>query len=117
MSMTCKIATDIAELYYEGLVSPETARAVRRHLGGCKNCRNYYHQYEAIRKNSVRPAIHILPDEEITETEKRLYINLSEKLRRRRFWNLVGTSAAIGAGSVMLTVGLLLTCKKVHSPE
>ncbi len=112
MSMNCKIAADIAELYYEGLLSPETRKAVRRHLGGCQHCRDYYRQYEMLRKQHTSPVMQILPEDEISETEKRLYVNISEKLRRRRFWNIVGTSAAIGAGSVMLTIGLLLTYHK-----
>jgi len=117
MSMNCKVVTDIAELYYEGLLSPETHKAVHRHLGGCRNCRNYYQQYASIRKQNSKPTFRILPEEEISETEKRLYTSLSEKLRKRRFWNIVGTSAAIGAGSVMLTIGLLLTHKKADSAE
>lgn len=117
MSMNCKVVTDVAELYYEGLLSPETHKAVHQHLGGCRNCRNYYRQYANIRKQKSKPVLQILPDEEISETEKRLYTSLSEKLRKRRFWNIVGTSAAIGAGSVMLTIGLLLTYKKENSAE
>ncbi len=118
MSMNCKIVTDIAELYYEGLLSPETRKAVRRHLGGCQHCREYYRQYERLRKTSKHSALQPMPEDEISETEKRLYVNISEKLRRRRFWNIVGTSAAIGAGSVMLTIGLLLTYhKNGHSAE
>ncbi|MBR0485783.1 MAG: zf-HC2 domain-containing protein [Oscillospiraceae bacterium] len=117
MSMNCKVVTDIAELYYDGSLSPETHKAVHQHLGGCRNCRNYYRQYATIRKQKSKPAFSLLPDEEISETEKRLYTSLSEKLRKRRFWNIVGTSAAIGAGSVMLTIGLLLTYKKENSEE
>jgi len=117
MSMNCKVVTDIAELYYEGLLSPETHKAVHQHLRGCQNCRNYYRQYAAIRKQKSKPEFRILPDEEISETEKRMYTSLSEKLRKRRFWNIVGTSAAIGAGSVMLTIGLLLTRKEKNETQ
>jgi len=109
MNMNCKMVTDIAELYYDNSLSPETKKAIRSHLRGCQNCRKYYHQYQTIRKQHSRPVLEILPEEEISETEKRLYTSLSQKLRRRRFWNIVGTSAAIGAGSVMLTIGLFLT--------
>jgi len=112
MSMNCKTVTDIAELYFEGLLSPETKKAVHNHLAGCQNCRNYYQQYNKLRKQKPIPVLQILPDTDISETEKRLYANISQKLRRRRLWNIIGTSAAIGAGSVMLTIGLLLTHKK-----
>ncbi|MBR1529940.1 MAG: zf-HC2 domain-containing protein [Oscillospiraceae bacterium] len=118
MNMNCKMVTDIAELYYDNSLSPETKKAIRSHLRGCRNCREYYRQYQAIRKQHSKPVLKLLPEDEIYETEKRLYTSLSEKLRRRRFWNIVGTSAAIGAGSVMLTIGLLLTHnQKDHTVE
>ena len=65
MSMNCKIAADIAELYYEGLLSPETRKAVRRHLGGCQHCRDYYRQYEMLRKQHTSPVMQILPEDEL----------------------------------------------------
>jgi len=108
MRMTCKIVTDFAELYLAGLVSEETARAIHTHLGGCPNCRKYYQAYQKMLKHNAKTTIRIEPDD-ISEAEERSYLNLSQKLRRRRFWEIVGTSAAIGAGSVMLTVGLMLT--------
>ena len=49
MNMNCKMVTDIAELYYDNSLSPETKKAIRSHLRGCQNCRNYYRQYQAIR--------------------------------------------------------------------
>lgn len=116
MSMNCKMITDIAELYFDHSLSPETSQALRKHLGGCPNCRNYYRQYEKSRKSHILPVLSILPDDDVSEIEKRLYLNISQKLRRRRFWNIIGTSAAIGAGSVMLTIGLFLSHKK-DSPE
>lgn len=112
MNMTCNFAKDLAELYHENLVSPETAEAIRSHLKTCTRCRNYYHEYQTIRAKSATPVVQILPDEEdISGTEERLCVNLSKRLRRRRFWGMVGTSAVIGAGSVMLTIGLFLTYK------
>ncbi len=112
MNMNCKLVTDIAEMYYEKTLSPEARTAIRSHLRGCRNCQAYYRQYAAVRKQHTRQESPVLPESDLTEMEKRAYLHLSEKLRRRRFWNIVGTSAAIGAGSVMLTIGLLLTHKK-----
>ena len=112
MSMNCKTVTDIAELYYDKSLSPETCQAIKRHLAGCQKCRNYYKQCQKLRKQKTIPVLPILPDADISEIEDRLYLNLSEKLRKRRLWSIIGTSAAIGAGSVMLTIGLLLTHKK-----
>ncbi len=115
MNMTCEIVRDFAELYYERLVQPETAKAIRIHLGGCRNCRNYYQECKALRKQKAKPSVKIFSDSDLHETEQRLYLNLSEKLRKRRFWEIVGTSAALGAGSVMLTIGLFLTHKENHT--
>ncbi|MDE6003837.1 MAG: zf-HC2 domain-containing protein [Oscillospiraceae bacterium] len=112
MNITCNFVTDFVELYHENLVSPETALAIRSHLKTCTNCRNYYREYQIIKNRKSAPAVNILlNNEDISETEERLCANLSKRLRRRRFLELVGTSAVIGAGSVMLTIGLFLTFK------
>ena len=115
MNITCNFVTDFVELYYENLVSPETALAIRSHLKTCTNCRNYYHEYQIIKNQKSTPIVKKLPDEDIFGTEERLCANLSKRLRRRRFWGIVGTSAVIGAGSVMLTIGLFLTYKRSNS--
>lgn len=116
MNITCNFVTDFVELYYENLVSPETALAIRSHLKTCTHCRNYYHDYQTIKNKKSSPAVNISDlEEDMTGTEERLCANLSKRLRRRRFWGLVGTSAVIGAGSVMLTIGLFLTYKRNNS--
>lgn len=124
MNMTCNFAKDLAELYHENLVSPETADAIRSHLKTCADCRNYYREFRALQKHGSADMAQIFrenrenqeffsnPDcSDLSETEKRLCEKLSRRLRRRRFWGMVGTSAVVGAGSVMLAVGLLLTYK------
>ncbi|MDE5767816.1 MAG: zf-HC2 domain-containing protein [Oscillospiraceae bacterium] len=122
MNMTCNFAKDLAELYHENLVSPETADAIRSHLKTCADCRKYYREFRALQNQKSMDKIQIfseknpecLPNPEfsdLSETEKRLCETLSRRLRRRRFWGMVGTSAVIGAGSVMLTIGLFLTYK------
>lgn len=116
MNITCNFVTDFVELYHENLVSPETALAIRSHLKTCTNCRNYYHEYQNIKNYKSSPAVNVLDlDDDISVTEERLCANLSKRLRRRRFWGIVGTSAVIGAGSVMLTIGLFLTFKHSDS--
>ncbi|MDE6088868.1 MAG: zf-HC2 domain-containing protein [Oscillospiraceae bacterium] len=121
MNMTCNFAKDLAELYHENLVSPETADAIRSHLKTCTQCRKYYREFQALQKHKSADKIQIFPEKipeqlppdcsDLSETEKRLCETLSRRLRRRRFWGMVGTSAVIGAGSVMLTIGLFLTYK------
>lgn len=110
MNMTCKIAMDLAELYHAKLVSEESAQAIRAHLKGCENCRKYYKEYETLRRR--KPSLPtICPAEDIAGTEARLYASLSKKLRRRRLFGIVGTSAAIGAGTIMLAAGLIMLSK------
>lgn len=122
MNITCNFARDLAELYHENLVSPETADAIRAHLKTCPQCRNYYREFQNLQKRRSQDSPDIsgipgfrdfpdLPDSDLSETEQRLCESLSRRLRRRRFWGMVGTSAVVGAGSVMLAVGLLLTYK------
>lgn len=120
MNMTCNFARDLAELYHENLVSPETADAIRSHLKTCTQCRNYYREYQALSDKKPAPAVRIFPgggfsdpdiSGDLSATEEQLCASLSRRLRRRRFWGMVGTSAVVGAGSVMLAVGLLLTHK------
>ncbi|MDE6731123.1 MAG: zf-HC2 domain-containing protein [Oscillospiraceae bacterium] len=115
MNMTCNFAKDLAELYHENLVSPETADAIRSHLKTCTDCRKYYREFRALQGQK---SVDVIPERlknpgfsDLSETEKRLCETLSRRLRRRRFWGMVGTSAVVGAGSVMLAVGLLLTYK------
>ena len=109
MSMNCKVAMDLAELYKAELVSPETASEIRAHLKTCPSCRRYYREYDLIGKK-VRvfaPGF----DEDLEGTENRMYLDLSKRLAHRRVLQIVGTSAAIGAGTIMLAVGILLMTK------
>lgn len=112
MNMTCKIAMDLAELYHAKVVSAESARTIREHLKGCSACRQYYKEFEAVRQH--RTAMRRLPAENLESTEERLYISLSRKLRRRRFFEIAGTSAAIGAGTIMLAAGIIMLSKSGH---
>ena len=115
MNMSCKIAVDLAELYYEGLLSPETEKAIKTHLGGCPECRAYYQNLKAVRKRKIALPETQFSGDDISETEQRLYLNLSKKMRKRRLWEIIGTSAAIGGGSVMLIIGLLLTRQRKNN--
>lgn len=109
MSMNCKIAMDLAELYKADLVSPETAAAIRAHLKTCPDCRKYYREYDLIGGKEHAAALGF--DEDLSGTENRMYLNLSKRLAHRRILQIVGTSAAIGAGTIMLAVGILLMTK------
>ena len=107
----CGVIRDLAELYKERLVSPETEKAVGTHLKTCSACRKYYQDYDAaMREAPQKPApMH----ESMAGTELRLWQNLSEKMRRRRTVQIIGTGAVIGAGSIMLAVGLIMMSKSM----
>ncbi len=111
MNMTCEIVKDLVELYQEKIVSKESAEAIRTHLKGCPECRRYYHDYNVARNTEMAVCSPAAMGGSMSGTQARLYEQLSRKLRRRRFLQIAGTSAAIGAGSIMLAVGILLTCK------
>ena len=110
MNMTCKVAMDLAELYKADLVSEESAVAIRAHLKTCPDCRRYYREYDMHESHKVQPLFDF--DEDLSGMETRLYRDLSRRLAHRRVLEIVGTSAAIGAGTIMLAIGILMMTKK-----
>ncbi len=111
MNMTCDVVRDLAELYQEELVSEESRREIRAHLAECNRCRHYYKAYEAL--NKLDEPLHRA--EQIEDAEARSYEVISRRLRRRRMIQIAGTGAAVGAGSIMLVVGLILLSKSTAS--
>lgn len=109
MSMNCRIVQELAELYQENIVSRESAEAIREHLKSCAECRRYYREYDAVERAEV--AVHYPPTQEMSAAQERMYGELSRKLRRRHLLRVIGVSSAIGAGSIMLAVGILLAMK------
>lgn len=109
--MNCKVVQDLAELYAERLVSAETAQAIREHLKTCPDCRQYY-------RSQKRPGVSVsktllmtgCSHANIPSAEKE-YRALSNRLWKRHLWQIIGTSAALGAGSVMLAIGIVMTCR------
>ncbi len=106
MNMTCENVKNLADLYHEKIVSRESLQAIRTHLVECAECRSYYKAYADLKKAGMEHGT-----QNLSATQAKMYEELSKKLRRRRCLRIVGTSAAIGAGSIMLAVGILLTCK------
>lgn len=107
--MNCKIIQDLAELYMEQLVSPESVQAVREHLKTCPDCRKYYRSLSR-EKSCAFSGLLPMPRCGVPSAEKQ-YTALSRRLRRRHFLEIAGTSAALGAGSVMLVIGIVMTCR------
>ncbi len=114
MNITCEVARDMAELYKADLlINKESVQQIRSHLKTCPACRAYYKAYdkhttEQSRKNP-------LPDsEDMDEMQKRTYATLAKKMNQHRIMEIIGTSAAIGAGSIMLIIGLVMTSKSLH---
>ena len=111
MNMNCKIAMDLTELYKSDVVSEETAKAIREHLKTCPDCRRYYREYDM---HDNTPSLALPGEDELDSMETRLYQDLSKRLAHRRLWQIIVTSAAIGAGTIMLAVGILMTVKTPH---
>jgi predicted anti-sigma-YlaC factor YlaD len=109
MNMTCKIVRDLAELYQEHIVSRESAEAIRKHLRNCPDCRKYYRECDAA--EAAKFIVSPMDMQNTKEMQARMYEQLSRKLRRRHMLRVIGVSSAIGAGSIMLAIGILLTCK------
>ena len=112
MNMTCNTARDLAELYKADLVSEESAKAIREHLRTCPECRRYYREYDVLDRKDIAVQSQLFDD--LSGTENRLYHDLSRRLARHRFFEIVGTSAAIGAGTIMVTIGVILMMKSAH---
>ena len=56
--------------------------------------------------NTLNFPLYRTPD--IEDAEARSYEVLSKRLRKRRVFEIVTTSAAIGAGSIMLAAGVIM---------
>ncbi len=117
MNMSCKVVMDLVELYKEEIVSKESAESIRAHLKGCPDCRRFYRDFEATRRKQLlrSPA---LPQAEMARASGRCYTELSRRMRRHHYLRVAGASAAIGAGSIMLLIGIALTSRGCPSlPE
>lgn len=112
MNMTCSTVRDLTELYKADLVSEESDKAIRAHLKTCPECRRYYRKYDLL--DDQGRTVRTQPSDDFAGTESRLYEDLSRRLARHRFLEIVGTSAAIGAGTIMVTIGVLLMMKSAH---
>ncbi len=110
MNMTCKIAMDLAELYKAGIVSKESADAIRRHLRSCEACRKYYKDCEAASRHRFL-VDSALSETDVTYAEARGYAAISRKLRRHRMLQLMGVGAAVGVGAAALVMGIFMMNK------
>lgn len=110
MNMSCKVVMDLVELYMEGIVSQESAESIRAHLKTCPECRSCYRNFDSVRRKQLLQEIPA-PQAEIAGAANRCYVQLSRRMRKHHYMRIAGASAAIGAGSIMLLVGIMLTCK------
>jgi len=42
LNLTCDIVCDLAPLYKDGVASPDSKRAIEKHLKTCQSCREFY---------------------------------------------------------------------------
>ena len=114
MNITCEVARDMAELYKADLlINKESIQQIRSHLKTCPSCREYYKAYDrhtAEQRSKNQPSF----SDDMDEVQKRTYAILAKKMNHHSIMEIIGTSAAIGAGSIMLIIGLVMTSKSLH---
>jgi len=75
--MTCQDAIQVLADYLDGVLAPEVAAALERHLADCAPCRAYLATYRRTRAVGAQAARLEMPD----EMRIRLYQFLLERLR------------------------------------
>ncbi|MEE5992806.1 MAG: zf-HC2 domain-containing protein [Oscillospiraceae bacterium] len=114
MNITCEVVRDMAELYKADLLeNEESIRQIRSHLKTCPSCRAYYKAYDRHTTEQNRKPQPPCTDD-MDEMQKRMYATLAKKMNQHRIMEIIGTSAAIGAGSIMLIIGLVMTSNSLH---
>jgi len=115
MNIKCEVVRDMAELYKADLLeNPESIQQIRTHLKTCPSCRAYYKAYDRYTREQSRKTPNPCSDD-MDEVQKRTYATLAKKLNQHRIMEIIGTSAVIGAGSIMLIIGLVMSSKSLHN--
>lgn len=106
MKITCDMATDLAALYKDGVLSADSRRAVERHLSECSSCRKYY---RSMAKDRVTMHDYPVMDD---EEYMRRFDSLKMRLKRRREFTMAVMSAVTFIGMGMMIAGVLTSAKK-----
>ncbi len=93
MKNECSYVKDILPLYYEGMVSEETAEFVKEHLASCEECRK---RFEELQSDSGIDTIQSKPETDQAEPIKKF----KRKQRTKKIW--------IICTAVLLTAAVLL---------
>lgn len=96
--INCNIIKDLLPLYVDGVVSPESADAIRKHLEICKECRN---EYIAMNNDLTLPVSNVLSQESL---------GTLKSFKRRRFFKMVLTACI----SAFLTLVLIIACVSIY---
>lgn len=106
MKITCDMATDLAALYKDRVLSTDSRRAVERHLSECGTCRKYY---RSMAKERVTvPDYPAMDDEEYMQRFDRL----KSRLKKRRDLTMAAMSAVTFIGMGMMIAGVITAAKK-----
>ncbi len=98
MKNECCYVKDILPLYYEGMVSEETAVFVKEHLASCEECRK---RFEELQSDSGIDTIQSKPETDQAELIKKF----KRKQRRKKVW--------IICAAVLLTAAVLLLVPQI----
>ncbi len=110
MEITCDIVTDLIEIYHNGLASRDSKEAVEKHLKNCSSCKKYYEIY----KNTLKKSNNEIAIDFIEPDEKKINKNaleLSKRIRRKKFVTGVTTNTILGIGAGMFALGVYLISK------
>jgi len=113
IELTCDIVGDLLPLYYDGVVSEETKRAVDTHLAACSQCSK---EYELLKEELPEA-----DDKEEKGEENRIRVFLKQVRKRGILKGIAVTVIAvaflIGAGYFLTEVPLISASSKSVSVE
>lgn len=92
MSLSCSNVQDYVTLYKDGVLSDETSAEVEEHLKNCRECKNYYREYDGMNTSVPEP-------QALEPNENAEFAEVAKKMRKRK--NTAALLTAAGVLAVM----------------
>lgn len=97
MKNECAVVQDLASLYYDKALSPETVNSVEEHLSNCAVCKGFYDEFEKERLEE-QP----LYETQIEQKEKVIFA--SNKIKKYRLYQV-----CLFGGTIIFLLSLMFT--------
>ncbi len=97
MKNECAVVQDLALLYYDKALSPETVDSVEEHLANCAICRDFYEEFKEEQSNEQS-----FEDRQLEEKEK--VISAYDKIKKYRFFQV-----CLFGGTIIFLLSLMFT--------